>query len=210
MNYNFKANWDQFIIPHLENPKLLRAIRRGVNAYLDNEEKVERYTNSRAPASYMSLDCFYNELEDVKEQYFYEQKENGLLDERLVKLEQQIDIYIQQNGENDDDELSNLYEQVFEIENEIFDNEYKFTKPSLKNNIISYQFYSACHWWNSTFGITLARIVQPEIKWKVQRSKKHTTVISIDRQFVFDILYYDEDDVSLGGANAISSSRHRN
>ena len=210
MNYNFKANWDQFIIPHLENPKLLRAIRRGVNAYLDNENKTERYTNSRAPASYMSLDCFYNELEDVKEQYFYEQKENGLLDERLVKLEQQIDIYIQQNGENDDDELSNLYEQVFEIENEIFDNEYKFTKPSLKNNIISYQFYSACHWWNSTFGITLARIVQPEIKWKVQRSKKHTTVISIDRQFVFDILYYDEDDVSLGGANAISSSRHRN
>ena len=210
MNYNFKVNWDQFIIPHLENPKLLRAIRRGVNLYLDNDEKTDRYTNSRAPASYMLLDCFYNELEDTKEQFFYDQKQNGLLDSKLVELEQQIDIYIQQNGETDDDELSNLYEQVCELENEIFDNEYNFTKPALKNNIISYQFYSACHWWNSTFGLTLARLVQPEIKWKVKRGRKHTTVISIDRQFVFDILYYDEDDDSLGGANAISSSRHRN
>ena len=158
----------------------------------------------------MSLDCFYNELEDIKEQFFYDHKQNGLLDERLVELEQQIDIYIQQNGENDDDELSNLYEQVCELENEIFDKEFSFTKPALKHHIISYQFYSACHWWNSTFGLTLARILQPDIKWKVKRGKKHTTVISIDRQFVFDILYYDEDDVTLGGQNAISSSRHRN
>ena len=115
--------------------------RRGVNAYLDNDKKTERYTNSRAPASYMSLDCFYNELEDIKEQFFYDQKQNGLLDSKLIGLETLIDIYIQLNGENDDDELSALYEQVCNIENEIFDKEYHFTKPSLKNNIISYQFY---------------------------------------------------------------------
>ena len=142
MNYKFKQNWKEYIIPHSNDPKLLRAIRRGVNAYLDNDENTERYTNSRAPASYMTLDCFYNELEDIKEDYFYDQKENETLDKRLVDLENQIDTYIKENNETDSEELSNLYEQVCELENNVFDVEYNFTKPSLKNNIISYQFYS--------------------------------------------------------------------
>ena len=35
INYDFGANWNDKIKPFLDNPKIKRAIRKGINDYLD-------------------------------------------------------------------------------------------------------------------------------------------------------------------------------
>ena len=36
INYDFGINWDTRIKPHLDNPKIKKAIQKGVNDYLKN------------------------------------------------------------------------------------------------------------------------------------------------------------------------------
>ena len=71
-----------------------------------------------------------------------------------------------------------------------------------RTNIAAYQCFSACFFWNTTFGITLARIVDPNERWRVLMSDWHATVVNHDRTKVFDILYYKKGG-SRGGKSAI-------
>lgn len=56
----------------------------------------------------------------------------------------------------------------------------------------------ACHTWNRTFGLELARLVRPNVSWKSHTyeeepgfpESEHTTVISEDGKLMFDILKF--------------------
>ena len=65
-----------------------------------------------------------------------------------------------------------------------------------------YCLWGGCHWYNTSFGIELARMVMPNITWKLIEGDIHTTVVSDDEKLVFDILYYDEKDTVTYGGNA--------
>ena len=75
-----------------------------------------------------------------------------------------------------------------------------------KTHMDSYCLWGGCHWWNPTFGLTLARIIMPNEKWIVRSSDYHTTIVNEDETKIFDILYYDKDDKSFGGDNAWENS----
>jgi hypothetical protein len=49
--------------------------------------------------------------------------------------------------------------------------------------------------------------IYPNEKWNILRGNCHTTIVNKDTTLVFDILYFDELDVSLGGSNAIEQAR---
>jgi hypothetical protein len=59
INYDFGKNWQTVIKPFLDNPIILRAIRRGVNDYLSGYPTQKRYKKNTCPASYSSSDCYY-------------------------------------------------------------------------------------------------------------------------------------------------------
>ena len=76
-----------------------------------------------------------------------------------------------------------------------------------KTSLRAYQLFGACHWWNPTFSLALAKLIYPNEKWNILRGNCHTTIVNKDATLVFDILYFDELDVSLGGSNAIEQAR---
>jgi len=55
--------------------------------------------------------------------------------------------------------------------------------------------------------LALAKLIYPNEKWNILRGNCHTTIVNKDTTLVFDILYFDELDVSLGGSNAIEQAR---
>ena len=64
----------------------------------------------------------------------------------------------------------------------------------------------ACHWWNPTFSLTLAKLVYPNEKWKIKKGFYHTTVVNLNESLVFDILYFDENEEMKGGTLALCES----
>ena len=72
--------------------------------------------------------------------------------------------------------------------------------------IRAYQIFGACHWWNSTFSLTLAKIVYPNEMWKIKKGVYHTTVVNSNETLVFDILYFNENEETKGGSLALCES----
>jgi len=76
-------------------------------------------------------------------------------------------------------------------------------KPYLANyektHMDAYRPFGNCHWLNPTFGLTLANIVMPNETWSVRSSSYHTTIVNDNNTKIFDILYFDENDKTLGG-----------
>jgi hypothetical protein len=72
---------------------------------------------------------------------------------------------------------------------------------------ISYCICGGCHWCNPTFGLELAKMLMPHVKWIVKEGETHTTVTTKEEDLVFDILMYAEkDEETLGGSFALSEA----
>ena len=57
-------------------------------------------------------------------------------------------------------------------------------KYDLKNYVLE----GGCHWINPTFGLTLARLVEPGENWIIKRSNIHTSIFNKNYSKCFDIL----------------------
>jgi hypothetical protein len=75
-----------------------------------------------------------------------------------------------------------------------------------KTSLRAYQLFGACHWWNPTFCLTLAKIIYPNENWKTKKGFYHTTILNLDESLVFDILYFDQNDETKGGNLSITES----
>lgn len=112
-NYDFKMNWKTKIVPHLDNQKLLKAIRNGVNNY----SQVRRYRKNIAPAYYSSNDYYYT-LMNRKEELIIEKLRNeNKLPPIYIKLEKQID---ENYKKDDEDEVYELEVRLSKMQKNIF------------------------------------------------------------------------------------------
>ena len=82
-----------------------------------------------------------------------------------------------------------------------------YVNKQLEQHYISYALYSGCHFWNPTFGLTLAKLVCPTEEWELLISELHTTIVNTDRTKCFDVLFYEQDE-SFGGVKALSAATH--
>jgi len=114
----------------------------------------------------------------------------------------------------DDDDHYHIC-SLFEMEDEIKAPLYEW--KNIKHDLESYYLSGSCHSYAPTFELTLARIVEPNEKWLVRTSAKHSTVINDKGTKVFDLLYWcyfadihqymfgdkpKNKDCTLGGKNA--------
>ncbi len=69
MNYDFKANWDDIILPLLSLPKVKKSIKKGITSYINDGNCCNNtiYEYDKCPASYQRGDGWYAYLEDYKE-----------------------------------------------------------------------------------------------------------------------------------------------
>jgi hypothetical protein len=190
MNYDFKANWNDIILPLLSFPNVKKSIKKGIISYIvdGNCSTDTIYDCNKCPASYGSSDAW--------EMYINEYEENLTI--KLI-----ASGYLKQNenvSENDDEDFD---EEYINYKNELIK---PFITHHEKTSLTAYQMFGACHWWNPTFCLTLAKIIYPNEKWQVKKGFYHTTIVNSDESLVFDILYFDENDSTKGGSLAIYNS----
>jgi hypothetical protein len=228
INYDFKANWDTKIKPFLDDPRIKKAIREGIMQYCRSFKYIRKYKNNTVPAIYSSSD-YYVRLTDRRDEIKFEElRRSGLLPKRyllLEEMENKLRAGIYNNAESFDDyeeDFSKIYNEQDYIKIKLLESYFTFDK--VKYDIESYVVQGACHSWAPTFQLTLAKLVEPNEKWKVRSSDKHSTVINEDGTKIFDLLFWAYtgrlenhmfgdplsqealDDYTLGGKNAYIDS----
>ena len=202
MNYDFKANWDDIILPLLKLPAMKKSIKKGIIKFINDGNCSEdtEYDSKNCPASYGRGDGWSVYMDEYEEKLVEKLLKTGILkkDENEPSHEEDLD----------EDALDDYYQS---------DNSTKYTnytnqiiEPFIKYHentcLRSYQMIGACHWWNPTFSLTLAKLVYPNEKWKVKKGFHHTTVVNSNETLVFDILYFDENEEMKGGTLALCES----
>ena len=201
-NYNFKENWYDIIVPQLNTPKVKNAIKKGILGYMNNERcectpklRSFKWEKNSSPAD-------YGDIADKEMEW-----ENALID--LLEKNSMIESF--PSDSYDDDEKQEQTNP--ELEYEKYREEYlnpilePFINNYKKTHMDSYSLIGGCHWWNPTFGLTLANIVMPNEKWRPKISEYHTTIVNSDNTKIFDILYFDETETkSFGGDRAYENA----
>jgi hypothetical protein len=172
-NFDFGKHWKTKIVPHLDNPSVQAAIRKGVYHFSGR-----RYKRGTPPASYTSSDAYAMKIMRLKQNLIEKMRKENKLPAKYFELKEM----------EDDDEVEEMF---FEARNKILDPH--FTWDKICNNLESYVLFHGCHSWAPTFELTLARLVEPEEKWIVMSSKKHSTVVNKSGTKCFDLLYWQID-----------------
>jgi len=191
MNYDFRVNWYDVILPLLSHPSIKKSMKKGITKFIkDGQSYEDKYDINKCPAEYSSNDGWFTYIEDFKEK----------LTDKLIKTG-----FIKEEPICNEDED---YERPEYLEYEKYrDNILEpFITHHKKTSLRAYQMFGACHWWNPTFCLALAKIIYPNEKWKTITGDYHTTVVNFQETLVFDILYFDENDDTKGGKKAIEES----
>ena len=185
MNFDFGKHWDDRIVPLLSTRRVKICVTQAINTYLNCVAPGQKYDKKHAPAYYMAWDFYVDRISE------YENK-------MITKLVRARQFRKKAKGEDEDD-----YYELY-----LKDRVKPYTDHFDRTNIAAYQCFSACFYWNTTFGLLLANLVEPTEKWRVLKSAWHATVVNEDMTKVFDILYWDPTDVtgSRGGAFAIAEA----
>ena len=191
INYDFGNNWNKKIVPHLNNPKIKAAIKEGINDYLDQFPLCKkRYKPNTAPADYSSRDAYMTTLDEKWERMFWALRENNMVPKNILNIEKKIAEYDSDNDDGIDIDDLGYEHMVAEFK---FRDEY-FTWDHIKDDLETYHLCGGCHWYNPTFGLELAKLVEPKEKWRVRMGTNHTTVINKAGTKVFDLLYWGAND----------------
>lgn len=192
MNYDFKENWNDIVLPLLTHTSVKRSIKKGLNKFIkDGQSYEDTYDIKKCPASYCSNDGWVTYIEDFKEQLTNKFLETGYLKQEPIPKE---GVEYEECPE---------YLEYEKYRDELLE---PFIKHHEKTSLRAYQVFGACHWWNPTFSLTLAKLIYPNEKWTTLSGEYHTTVVNREKTLVFDILYFDENDDTKGGKNAINEA----
>lgn len=194
MNYDFKANWNDIVVPLLKLPKVKRSLKNGIIKFLDETDTIYKYSSTQCPASFMRTDVW-----SVCNELYEEKITEKLLQTGYLKR----DTNEPQNEDDFDEYTESKQYQAY------LDYKENALRPFMKHHETSleaYQLFGACHWYNPTFGLTLAKLIYPNEHWYIKSGIDHTTIANKDHTLVFDILYFDEFCESKGGSKALLNS----
>ena len=199
MNYDFKANWNDIVLPLLELPNVKKSIKEGIINYINDGNCSEDtiYDDNKCPAEYGRGDGWAQYIDEYEENLCEKLVATGIL-----KEDKNIPL-TNDNGEIDDYLETDNFEKYEKYKNKIIK---PFIKHHKKTSLRSYQMFGSCHWWNPTFSLTLAKLIYPNEKWSVKKGHHHTTVVNSKQILVFDILYFNENDATKGGSLALLES----
>jgi hypothetical protein len=190
-NYDFGAYWETEIVPHLDNPKIQKAIRDGVNWYLKESRQPHlRYKKNTAPASYSSRDGYARLIMGRREDQLEDDlRKRGKLPLYFTRAEKKfVDAHEENSPILSEKEWDKIEDDIGDARDRLTAHLYKW--DNIKYNLETYFFCGACHWYNPTFCLTLARLVEPDENWHVLDGIKHTTVVNYECSKVFDLLYW--------------------
>ena len=182
INYDFGKNWKSKIVPHLDDPRIQKSLQMGIDHYLSQFPSNDKYKENTCPANYSSRDGYAMLIDKKAKIYLDNMKKEGKLPKKYVDLKAKL--YKRYRNDNSDD--INL--SLFYMEEEMTAHLHEW--QNIKYDLESYYLSGSCHSYAPTFELALARIVEPEEKWFVRTSDKHSTVINQNETKIFDLLYW--------------------
>lgn len=182
INYDFGANWVEKIVPHLDDPRIKKALRVGINDYLSLYPGNKKYKANTCPATYSSRDGYCMLMDRKSKNYIKQLKRDGKLPKKYILLKRKL-----ASGECSDDD-DDICTQLFYMEESMTKHLHQW--KNIKYNLESYCLFGSCHSYAPTFELTLARLVEPNEEWIIKTSDIHTTVINKSKTKVFDLLYW--------------------
>lgn len=182
VNYDFGKEWARVLRPLVKHPSVQAAIEQGVTQLIDAGESWHdaKYAPDKPPATYVRIHSYDQLLCEMDNLLLARLRAEDKLPEALLQLVEEDE------GEYDNDRSDRLCA----MQQRALD-EHKRYEPM--EQLEAYVPFSACHWWNPTFGLALARLAVPGETWRVRKGTKHTTVINADGTRVFDILFWALD-----------------
>ena len=233
VNFDFGRDWDNKVVPHLDHPRIKSAITKGVNNFLKTcWDGKDRYKEGTSPASHTNSDGFVMLMDRIADRRMNELKRQGLGVVGGMSAHRDND---DNDDDNDDEEGDELTEEAQEAKEEAKFKAYNEAREKLETDELSfaktrhkiyhYVLFHSCHWWARTFELELARLVEPNERWRIRSGPKHTTVVNRGDTKVFDLLFWAaiggrlqhhlfgdaliescDLDVTLGGAEAYRDS----
>lgn len=182
VNYNFGKNWKKKIVPILDDPKMIRAVKRLKRNYIAYIKRAYQCKNcyvDDCPSHFSSNDS-HDMIEMEKDDQLIEQlRKDGKLTKKFIKIEKK---YKNCNEEDADD----IFEEYEDVKEDLLQeyHEWSYQKYQLE----SFFMCGGCHLHAPTIGLTMAKLVEPNEHWKIRTSDDHTTVINKEQTKVFDLL----------------------
>ena len=211
-NFNFKRDWEQICMPVIRTNRIYGAMKQGIKRYMDvriselGEEVLDAFDlehiakpfkRNDYPLRHARGDSICDEEEKIEDRVITFLKEKGILKDDVNEPDS--------DSAWEDYQDTSLKAQYDKYKQTVIE---PYLDVERMRNYKYFCLYGGCHWYNPTFGITLAKMVMPDIKWKIISGEFHTTVVSHDEKLVFDILYFDEKDTeTYGGRHAIVEAK---
>lgn len=96
MNYDFGKNWKTKIKPVLDDPKIKRALKAGMDSYLSDFPGKRKYKANTCPATYSSKDAYCELIERKHCNIMKDLRKSGHLPREYLELAQALNV-----GEDD-------------------------------------------------------------------------------------------------------------
>lgn len=77
INYDFATNWKEKVVPHLDNPKIKKALKVGIDHYLSGYPGNKKYKANTCPANYSSRDGYYTLMMKKEKRYIKNLEKEG-------------------------------------------------------------------------------------------------------------------------------------
>jgi hypothetical protein len=205
MNYDFQSNWDRIVLPLIALPVVQKSIKKGIQSWIKSQgsEDRQKYRKGESPASYSRTDGWMMAIDEYKETLKGHLISTGFIKEYEEKEHVYTDAELADDASIEDEFGTEAFQQYCDQTDKALE---PFIIHYGNTSLRAYQMFGACHWWNPTFSLTLAKLIYPGETWIVKRGKEHTTVVNKNKTLVFDILYFDLADPTLGGATALTTS----
>jgi hypothetical protein len=186
-NFDFGKYWKTKIVPHLDNPEIQKAIR---DTIIFSDHYSGKTYPEYCPYSAHITPVWYWSVMDRRIEHLYQKyKDSDDFSEELKKAYDNLAKLSQSDNTNPDD----IKRAQFELRNCAITT--YFTWPKTKHYIETYIILhkSVCSLLALTFGLSLARLVEPDEKWRIRCGKEHATVINEDCTKVFDLTFWSKD-----------------
>ncbi len=181
INYDFGKNWDKIVL-YLHTPEMEKLKRKAFYEIKNNHDYPQnwRYNKKKSIADLFTSNDAYATMKETMLDSFIEKKDKRIPEALLQKYHTSWKKIM---------DSDKAFQKALNIKYKLGDY-VDCNYATSPNHMVHFVAFSSCHWFNKHIGMYWAKLICPEIKWKLLQACYHTTIISDDGKHMFDLLAY--------------------
>ena len=187
INFDFGLHWSR-IIPYLQTPEIKQMIPIVFWEIVENNPQwiSPSFQEDEAPASLFNSNDGYVTMCDTMLEAFVDNADERIPTELLQEYRHHKASFPKEDDEDQDAEVEWM-DDLGDLEVKMRDYVgLNYVKDP--TSLVHWCAFNSCHWINPHIMLYWAKLVCPDVQWKVLRAELHTTIISADGKQMFDLL----------------------